>query len=901
MRLAAPALSALLALAGCQAMAYQAAARSLLIPPPPMDHGLDAQVLPSGLRLAVFQVPGQRDVTVSLAMGAGAADEPAGKAGLAQVALIAALQAPRGRGGASLQEELYAAGALLGGGVEADETTLAVRCRPAYQGAVLAALSELLDDPAAGLQEEVILRGRQAVASRLEREVDTAAAATREVKRLALAGTAFGRPAPTPEGVRSLTLDDVRAFLRASMAPHRSTLWLSTGQDAEREAARVVGALRGRALGDAAHPVAPEPGFSSEPPPARQPTREVALTGGAKPRLLLAWRAPGIRFGPAADRAGGELRQILGWRAARPDLTQKVSFVGVSLESLDRASVLVIEVGLERLEDAEPVRQALVEASRRTGASWTWPAPAVEALLRRRLRMEREEGLEYGWVGPVGRLVRAVGSADVPAWLDLNEASQFGPAARAWLDAWIAPGPSVVATVTAAPEAAPVGGHQPLSGDATPPRVEGQAAWPVAQSPVAAAVPGADELERLLEPAGLEAARRERLPNGIELLVLRRPAAPFAFVELRLPGGAVRVSEGLAARQALAGARDGLQAGGCGLAPQAKAYADGVVLQLGGSRAWLPALIEAMACWGQPLSAGRLRMPTPDEAMPWQAYEAALTGGPLPERSGGARWGEAYLRRLQQTEGAVVVVAGDVDPAPALDLLRKAFGRLPRRGPGSADPTSAPPRWPTARRVIIEDVPGARQASATLFLRLPDDLAEPSARRWTFTTLLADRTVRIFEPAGYEVDGWWSATSASALESVSLSGPAARLPAAVSELLRELVRLRDRGPSRLDVEGARWDAARALAYRHDAAAGAARGVGALAQAGVPLDAWNGFAAALRRVDGAALQALLRGSAVGAESILLRGDAATLVPLLLGEGLTPEVLAPPAAAARAPAP
>jgi hypothetical protein len=192
----------------------------------------------------------------------------------------------------------------------------------------------------------------------------------------------------------------------------------------------------------------------------------------------------------------------------------------------------------------------------------------------------------------------------------------------------------------------------------------------------------------------------------------------------------------------------------------------------------------------------------------------------------------------------------------------------------------------------VQDVPGAKQAWATLLLRLPDRLPSVSARRAVLATLLTDRAERTFEPSGLEVEHQSAGIGQASFEGIEVSGPVALVPAALAETLRELARLRDRGPSRVDADSARWNAARQVAYGHDSLPGATLGLLGLASSGLPLDTWNGFAAELRQVDAAAVRDLVRASAVGAEGLLLRGDAATLVPLLTREGLTPEVLAPP---------
>jgi predicted Zn-dependent peptidase len=882
-------------LLGCQGVAYRSATAVLHAPPPSADHGIDAEALPSGLRLAVFQLPGQRDATAALSLGAGDADEPVDRPGLATVALRAAMLAPRGRGGGSVLERLYAAGALWRAGVDADEATVAIRCRPAALPQVVDTLSLLLEDPDDGIEDDHVALAREELAGALERGAGSGAAARSAARALALDGTPFHRPRPTPQGVRTITTAEVRRFLEASFAPERSVLWVATGGDAEQGAARVRGWLGPSALGDAAAPRPPALDFRAEPPPARTEVRTVDLVGGAKPRLLLLWRVNGFRFSPSARVGAYALRWLLERRAARKDLADVVESVSVAAESLDRAGVLLVEVGLFRSEDADRVRRAFLEESTTAHLAWDGRATADMVRWRTELRLGRERDLADGWPGPVARLVRSTGSADLPTWLDLNEQSQVGTSVTEWLRAWVDPGPTLVATVSASPEdraTARPGAEASEGSDGSGPR-----SWPAAPSLVAAAVPGPEAIAWIVEPPGFQEAHRERLPNGLELVVLQRPETAYAALRLGLPGGAVHVSEGLPAGLALRAAREALHLDGCPTAPLARAYVDGALIGIDGPPAWLGAAAESVACWSRAPSAPRQHLPSPDDATIWLSYEALVTGGPLPLPSGGQRWADAYLDRLGQPAGAFAVVVTAGPPGAELPRLREAFGRF---RPGAATPTPPPtPPLPTVRRVLVEDVPGANQASVIILLRLPDGLLPTSAPAAALRALLIDRAQRKLLSGAIGVEPMSASTGAGRLEGPKLTGPAAFLPDAAMEMTRELARLREDGPSRLDVERARWDAARAAAFRFDTAAGAAVHLLGLLEAGLPLDGWDAFPRALAAVDAAAVQALLRASAVGAEGLLFRGDAATLHPLLTKAGLTPEVLAPPASAAKPP--
>ncbi|MBK9516163.1 MAG: insulinase family protein [Anaeromyxobacter sp.] len=857
-----------------------------------MDHGLDAQVLPSGLQLAVFQVPGQRDVTVWLSLGGGAADEPEERSGLATVAVRAAALARRSAGGATLIERLFSAGAFWDGTALPDETSISVRCRPAALPEVLAALSALLEDPAGGLDEEAVAVAREELATGLERDAGKAEAAVREVIRLGLQGTPFERRPPTPALARSITLEEVAAFLRASYRPERAVLGVASARDAEPMAAAVVGDLRGRAAGDPASPVAPAPSFSSEPPPSPIVRQEISVTGGEKPRLILAWRAPGFRFKPAADMGARALRDTLGSRAARPDLDAKVTHVDAHFMALDRAGLLLVEVGLERLEDAPAVRKALLEEAPTADSTWRYRGPGADAAWRQSLRLERELAMARGWVGPVGRLVRTTGSADVPTWLDLNERAQVGPSVSAWLDAWVDPGPAVIATVAPAPSGLDAAGSE-RAGQALPPEAdERQLAWPMAHSLVDTAAPGPAAIASLLGATGFTDARRVTLSSGLELVVLRRPASPVVALKLFLPGGARTPGEWRPARRALDEARRQLQREGFGLAPAALSYTDGVVIQTYGATAWLPAVVEAVACWSRGLSAPRTRPPGIDDDLTSRASEAVQTGGALPPAYGGTTWTEAFLDRVGDAEGAVVVLVGDVDPVEGLRQLQAAFGRFERRT-GERRSGPATPTWPKTRRVILRDVPGAALATATVLLRLPDDSDAGTEEAAVLDHLLTDRVQRTFGSRGLEVGSRVWGMGRAAFQALTLEGPPGLVAPASRELLRQLGRLAEEGPAGLDVEVARWSRARVLAFAFDTPHEAVAQLQMLSSAGLPFDHADTAGQRLAQVDLAAVRRYLAKTGIGAEGLLFTGDAAALLPLLQKEGLTPEVLAAPA--------
>jgi predicted Zn-dependent peptidase len=127
---------------------------------------------------------------------------------------------------------------------------------------------------------------------------------------------------------------------------------------------------------------------------------------------------------------------------------------------------------------------------------------------------------------------------------------------------------------------------------------------------------------------------------------------------------------------------------------------------------------------------------------------------------------------------------------------------------------------------------------------------------------------------------------------VALDGTAPRVATAVRLVLDELHRAAADPVAGPELTSARWEAARALAFRFESADQARAALQWLAVHGDPPDALEHLATQLAAVDGAAVQGALAEAAVGREGIVVGGDAAVIEPALRALGLEPEVIRPP---------
>jgi zinc protease len=187
---------------------------------------------PTGLRLVALRTGNWQRASVVASHGAGELDEPAGKAGLA---LLAARLSTRalGRGGVTLGERLFAAGALFQLEADARQVAFHAAGRAAQLDALLAIEADRLREPLAGLGDRDLELAREALAREIELEASSPDPAVRLGWVARLAPGAAGLAAPSPASVRALTPEDVRAWARSHLVPSRLVLVVAAPIGAE--------------------------------------------------------------------------------------------------------------------------------------------------------------------------------------------------------------------------------------------------------------------------------------------------------------------------------------------------------------------------------------------------------------------------------------------------------------------------------------------------------------------------------------------------------------------------------------------------------------------------------------------------------------------------------------------
>ncbi|MFY0565632.1 M16 family metallopeptidase [Archangium lansingense] len=321
-------------------------------------------VYPKGMRLVVREDPKAHEVSMYVSYRVGATDEPAGKAGLAELA--ARLTRMARHGGASaqtLEARLAAVDATTNNVVTHDDTELWVTLAPARFATVVGLEAQRMLDPLAHVTEEDFqrVRARQVddLWARYERSDN--GPAQRWLHEKLLEGHAYGRPVGgTPESLEKVTLEDVRAFVKANYTPAHAVLVVSSPlplADTKFEVASAFAGLAG--LGSEARipPAERIPPPMPEDVPGGAPMQVVR--GPVKvPRLHFVLTLPGRYSGMYAEEQVA-MEAVQSWMRAnlkRDEYPLGRSF-SIHYQELDGVTVLDCFVDLMRNVREEEARK----------------------------------------------------------------------------------------------------------------------------------------------------------------------------------------------------------------------------------------------------------------------------------------------------------------------------------------------------------------------------------------------------------------------------------------------------------------------------------------------------------------------------------------------------------------
>ena len=248
---------------------------ALAVPATAGDPVARREVLPNGIVLLVAERPAVPIVAVRVLTRAGAAFDPADRAGLAALTGAVLTRGTAKRTGPQLDSAIEFVGGSLEAGAGRDSLSVSLRVLRKDLGLGLDLLAEVLLTPA--FPEAEVRRKVAEVKAGIRRsEDDPATVASRALARLVYPAHPYGRPVEgTLESVDRLTRDDVVRFWRDHARPD-TTVIAVVGQVTVDEARREILARLGGWRRPA--PAPPQVGAATPAPAPREETIRRELT-----------------------------------------------------------------------------------------------------------------------------------------------------------------------------------------------------------------------------------------------------------------------------------------------------------------------------------------------------------------------------------------------------------------------------------------------------------------------------------------------------------------------------------------------------------------------------------------------------------------------------------------------
>ncbi len=847
--------------------------------PAPMNHRARAATLQNGLRVVAYQFQGEQDAQVILSFPGGLKAEPVGKEGVSSLAEFLAYQAAPGRGGVRLQERIYAAGIVSHSFNVRDEIAFSLTAKASKLEEALRIEKLRLQEPVAGLTEAQVERAREHLAARLERSPLGYMDQAQLVESMAMSGTPYGRAQATPEGLRKLTLEDVKDYLQAVIRPEGAVLTVATGQPPD-DTLKLIGELIAPVISTT---IQRPPRSEFYRPASRAKATEKLLVRADLRRLWVAWSFGGEQgLGePMLRFAGGYLRRAVGERLAKERSSKEITGVGGFAWSRESAAVILVSVILQPAEDPERIRAIIEGAVELTRERLQKEAVYAVFSYSSGFRMLRDRYTANEGRTPlldVARSVRTTGEATPSAAFQRSVDALVAPGAASRLAALFDAGPSAAVLFEPLERPAPPPDGSLLSGTTGP-------EWAELPSFDRGSAPGPEAVRSLLDPPRLSSAARRTLANGLEVAVVVKRGTPFAVSALSFPGVNGN-AEVVRARSWLKDVKKALPPG-CGEAV-AMVGRDGVILTVANPAAGLRHGLEALSCW---FTAGQVDVKdegvTPAARVVLAAQERGALAAPPPPIDDQPRWGERWARRTMRPSGATLVVAGDLVPEEVFASAAAVFGGWspPRE---QAFPALAPTVLPEPleRSTVLFEQANASQGWASVTVRAMGASPGNEAEQLVLTNMLKDRLDRTLGLSGLEVVV--ERVSVPGLHSLGVvfKGRPDRLVPALKRVLDELASLDSTINDPVALATARWNVARSLAFAFSKTTQLALRAAALANASLPPDGYEHLDDEVANVSTSRLLQVKSRYSIGKEGIRLGGPAEVLVPALQALGLDP---------------
>ncbi len=259
--------------------------------------------LPSGLHVVYHQRPDDVVATVTTVVGAGGAQDPPGKEGLAHLVEHLWFRSEQADGLAvrSLERET---GAYANARTTPDETVYTTHSMMATLRALLALEGARLTTPLSGVTEDVFAIEREVVRSELRQRLENSdqIGTFGLYPRLFPGDHPYGRPiAGTHASLDAISLADARAFVDTHYRPDRTTLLVTAALPPDRFAVLLASELPPSLL---AGDVACEPQPSTARAPAQPLGDAMIRSAVTDPFVVLGWSVPGgFSLGVVEQRA----------------------------------------------------------------------------------------------------------------------------------------------------------------------------------------------------------------------------------------------------------------------------------------------------------------------------------------------------------------------------------------------------------------------------------------------------------------------------------------------------------------------------------------------------------------------------------------------------------------------
>lgn len=645
--------------------------------------------LASGLRAVSEVAPDFGTAGAALVVQAGSADEPPGKGGLAH--LVEHLVFQGKHEGESLLGRLMTLGAGKWNGMTSwDQTTYFAFGPESSFGALASLLAEVVDDPLAGVDDATLDHERQVVLNELHSRAENGT--PKEAFGLLAAEVfppehPYARPSiGTEDSIRSLTLADVRAFAKEHYKPTAAILALSSPVSFEEQRSMLsrIEALHGWPPATIDARPSRRVADTAGPPHAALVTRELNVS---TPSLWVGWSMPS-RTSAHVDAAQLLLTVVEGtfWDHVY-DHDPDIAYVNAYIHPGVDASLFYIVATLKEGVDPQSSADSLLRTMMHGFGEGTYLGASL-GIYKRNVAtslLGDEESIVSRTINAATSVALTGSASFLRSRADRIIGLQSGTVSdfyRRYL------GADRAHVVLIRPSATrPERGSLP----GAPPGIEIGGA-PAAQEALA---PSDPDVAGWMRSPHVAEARRATLDNGLEVVVVPRPGAPFHSLIVAYHGGeANEAKHGAAVASLWAKQRFKVSAATWGVGYWDRVSMDSTFETLRAAGSDLELTLKELAnehdlrvFWPPPQFSTRVDAFERQDRFPDAVFDRRLKAALFGAHPYGHTTTSADLRAvspkdvyqfvdaIQQTGNGIAVLVGDVAPDTAMASLSAALGK----------------------------------------------------------------------------------------------------------------------------------------------------------------------------------------------------------------------------------